>query len=173
MSPEGFALRAHPVTRCTRDTRYRPRVARPSGDIYLSGAVAWVCSYLPFRYNPTIFLPRSVQNACRAGNPLTCVHRRRLQTVSPIPCDRLHLQTMEPDIMQMVATDVFHEGLHHDIPRLAAVNIPCRDCAEQTADGSGMDGVFHDARRPPRLHGAVFSMNCTKAATPSAEAGRC
>ena len=38
MSPEGFALRAHPVTRCTRDTRYRPRVARPSGDIYLSGA---------------------------------------------------------------------------------------------------------------------------------------
>ena len=44
--------------------------------------------------------------------------------------------------MQMVATDVFHDGLHHDIPRLAAGNLPCRDCAEQTADGSGMDGVF-------------------------------
>ena len=162
MSPEGFALRSHPVTRRTRDTRYRPRVARPSGDIYLSGAVAWVCSYLPFGYNPATFLPRFVQNACRAGRPLACVHCRRLQTVSPIPCDRLHLQTMEPDIMQMVATDVFHEGLHHDIPRLAAGNLPCRDCAEQTADGSGMDGVFHDARRPPRLPGAVFSMNCTK-----------
>ena len=31
-----------------------------------------------------------------------------------------------------------------------------------TTGGIGMDGVFHDTRRPPRLPGAVFSMNGTK-----------